>query len=150
MATRSTIAFRNATKEVKVYSHWDGYLDWNGMILLTKYNSKRKIKKLLKNGSISILGTRINPSKHKKHSFDFRTQQKDVCVFYHRDRGEKLTFLGKYEREEYNYIFHKGKWFCATDNNHYFNEIKVKRVNGFFKVYTTEKTIENAPISFYH
>ena len=113
MATRSTIAIQLENGTInQVYCHWDGYLENNGKILMKYYNNAEIIKELISKGSISTLGININPSKVSKVYFN--SPQKDVCVFYSRDRNEELynSSFENFEEyskngnfEEFNYIF---------------------------------------------
>lgn len=53
--------------------------------------------------------------------------QKKMCVFYHRDRGDPLSFtkpneyensidyLRNNEKEEYNYLFVNGEWLLINE-----------------------------------
>ena len=126
MATRSTIAIELADGTVKqTYCHWDGYLDYNGKVLLNHYSNPKKALQLITKGQISSLRPEIG----KKHDFDARYGEDDVerqwTTFYGRDRGEKGTRakvfadFAAYEKdhqyEEYEYIFRNtGEWqVCA-------------------------------------
>ena len=70
-----------------VYCHYDGYLAYNGAMLLEYYNTKERVEELISLGNISSLREKITPEKGSTHSFD--KPDKDVTVFYGRDRGEK-------------------------------------------------------------
>lgn len=115
MATRSTIAKLTEDGMVeKIYCHWDGYLENNGKILKSFYDSNEKVDELLKNGDLSSLGKSINE-----------------CVFYIRDRQEdpkqcsaKIIDFDVYQKnhtEEFNYIWRDGKWFYSdySSKGHY-------------------------------
>lgn len=106
-----------------VYCHNDGYLQYTGLILLEEYSSEEKVEKLVSLGDLSSLGESIEPNPERVHTFDER--QEDVCVFYHRDRGEDWEYVKTlecktieevYERnkQEYNYLFKDGKWYWNT------------------------------------
>ncbi|MFZ9315717.1 MAG: hypothetical protein ACO236_00390 [Candidatus Nanopelagicaceae bacterium] len=58
MATRSAIAIRNsdATYDV-IYCHWDGYPSHQLPILHNKYNTAKKIRRLIAKGDLSVLET---------------------------------------------------------------------------------------------
>lgn len=124
MATRSTIAVELSDGTVQqVYAHWDGYLEYTGEILFNHYNTQEAAENLTKLGNISILRKNINPK--GAHSFD--SPEKDVTVYYGRDRGEEgqeptkfrnidMYFL-KLEDQEFNYIFTKGQWFLSMINS---------------------------------
>lgn len=56
MSTRSYIAMKTSEATYKgVYCHYDGYLDYNGVMLLEHYNSKERVEELLSYGNISSL-----------------------------------------------------------------------------------------------
>lgn len=103
MSTRSTIGIKRKDGTMqKIYCHWDGYIEGNGVILQLAYNTPEKIEELLKLGNLSSLGYYISPTSGE-HSFG--NPQRDVCVAYHRDRGEELEYINNSQMEEYNYIF---------------------------------------------
>ena len=116
MATRSTISLIHEDGSViGIYCHWDGYPEHNGEILNKSYTDNKSVLKLIGLGQLSILGNHIEPT-GEDHSFE--NAEDDVCVAYHRDRGEDLNiytskskkeFLENYA-EEYNYFFENGIW----------------------------------------
>lgn len=133
MSTRSTIAieYDNGTVE-QVYCHSDGYLEYNGEILLNHYSDPYKVRELINNGDLSVLGHEIG----EKHPFDnpgrygtpewheFREKYGKMCRFYHRDRGESKTtanyfadydeYVTTHTRQEYEYILRKdGVWYVS-------------------------------------
>lgn len=119
MATRSTIAVQHADGTVsQIYAHWDGYLDGNGQLLHTYYNSQELAEALVSLGSISSLAERRDPL-GTTHTFD--SPEKDVTVYYGRDRGETeveptvYTNFSDYKKngdsQEYDYVFMGGEWF---------------------------------------
>ena len=135
MATRSTIALlRDNGEVVKVYSHWDGYLECNGEILFKYYNTPEKVEALLALGDISSLDVNIGEA----HPFgpDYNNKGSDAdkaydaakeagwTTFYGRDRGEHGTGakvykdLATYEKnaqfEEYNYLYMYGNWYYKS------------------------------------
>jgi hypothetical protein len=131
MATRSTIAIQLENNSIKqVYCHWDGYLSNNGKILVNHYKDSAKVLELINQGSISILAENINPSKDSKHDFD--EPQKDVCLFYSRDREEELEidnfedfedYTSNANFEEFNYIFKDNEWYYSENNNTTFEKV---------------------------
>lgn len=89
MGTRSHIYVKlNDTEYGYIYAHWDGYPSWRGKLLLGSYKTWSKCKSLVKLGNLSSLQAKIRPNK-KKGEHTFENPQKDVTVFYGRDRGEK-------------------------------------------------------------
>ena len=116
MATRSTIAIRNADTTVTgIYCHWDGYLSYNGKVLVENYTTEAAVRELIALGDLSSLGERIG-SKH-----DFDNAPRDECNAYGRDRGETgvdATTFGSWREmlnkvgEGYNYLFVPGEgWY---------------------------------------
>ena len=88
MSTRSYIAMKTGENTYRaVYCHYDGYLEYNGRMLLEHYNTQERVEKLLDLGCISSLHEKLEPETGSHHCFD--TPDEDVTVFYGRDRGEK-------------------------------------------------------------
>jgi|TARA_A200000159_G_scaffold159658_1_gene178589 hypothetical protein len=115
MATRSNIAYQTPEGKIRsIYSHWDGYPECNGKILVDNYKSIEKIKALIELGSVSALGAQIG----QQQDFDDRsTQKKEWTLAYHRDRGEELC-IAEYDdipswiadMEEYAYLWNGKEW----------------------------------------
>ena len=113
MSTRSTIAIRNLDGSMqKIYCHWDGYIEHNGVLLQKYYNTPDKIRELLALGNISSLNKNVNPTTDT-HSFDH--PEADVVVAYHRDRGEEFGTAMPDQLEEFNYVFNMfdGVWYVT-------------------------------------
>jgi len=67
MATRSTIAMKTEDGKVRaIYCHWDGYVGYNGKMLMGEYTDPSKVKQLIDLGDISSLRKDIG----EKHPFD--------------------------------------------------------------------------------
>lgn len=117
MSTRSFIAKQiGDDKYLTIYCHSDGYLSYNGAMLIDHYNSEERVDELLKLGDLSCLCKKLNPDPSEPHSFDYWERQKDVTVAYGRDRGETGTEAREYTMAqldapdnwtEYVYIFNK-------------------------------------------
>ncbi len=130
MSTRSYIAMKTGENTYRaVYCHYDGYLEYNGRMLLEHYNTQGRVEKLLDLGCISSLREKLEPDAGNHHCFD--TPDEDVTVFYGRDRGEKGQEAVVCTKEqltdphswiEYVYVFDNGTW--------YFSQIER---NGFSK-----------------
>ena len=101
MSTRSYIGISTVEEGINyikyVYCHFDGYtINGVGQMLFEHYKDEEKVKKLISLGDISFLEKNIEPSS-SKHSFN--TPEKDVTVFYHRDRGDMKS--GPYKIYQY-------------------------------------------------
>ena len=102
MSTRSSISVFDKGLYTTVYCHNDGYLSYNGKILLEHYNDLKKVKRLVGLGDMSVLG-----------------DDPQTCYFYHRDRNEewqtvspsKCEKLSDIITQEFNYVFAGGNWF---------------------------------------
>lgn len=118
MSTNSQIAVQHEDGSIsEIYCHWDGYLAYNGRILLTHYNSLELAESLVSLGDLSLLGSRIHPT--GPHTFD--NPEPDTCIYYNRDRNESDIEPTKYDSlndymilfdhdYEYNYMFANGCW----------------------------------------
>ena len=125
MSTRSLIAKQIGEDEyLTIYCHSDGYLTYNGAMLLDHYNTPEKVDALLELGDISSLRERLEPEQNETHSFE--NPLEDVTIAYRRDRGEKNTEAEKYTLKKldnpegwhaYVYIFtdkNEWKFYCST------------------------------------
>jgi len=140
MGTRSTIALEFADGTVEqVYCHWDGYLAYNGQMLLEYYSNPFILRDLIDLGDISSLKPTIG-TKHAFSHFDTEMKQedydalyRDMTTFYGRDRGETGTnskkfvdfqdYLAHHQYEEYDYILRnvngKATWFVSDHDGAY-------------------------------
>jgi hypothetical protein len=129
MATRSTIALEFADGTVQqVYSHWDGYLEHNGRLLVKHYSDPFKLRDLIDLGDVSSLKEEIG-TQHAFSQFDTEMNADEydalygnMTTFYGRDRGEQGTGAKKFAdfadyeanfiHEEYAYILRRdGNWY---------------------------------------
>ena len=85
-------------KVTAVYGHYDGYPQWVGKILKSKYSNSGKVKLLLKLGKQGISTLDKSMKGGKDHSFE--NPKKGETVFYGRDRGEKGSMTMKYKNIE--------------------------------------------------
>ena len=129
MGTRSRIGVMHGDKCKSVYCHWDGYLDFNGRILLEHYDSA-KANQLVAMGDLSSLRPEIGV----KHPFssldpeagsDYEQHYGNMCTFYGRDRGETNStwqvahtfeeFLeqAKGSTAEFYYVMKDGVWYVG-------------------------------------
>lgn len=111
MGTRARIGIVEPDGSVtSIYTHWDGYPDHHGPILLNHYATEERVRALLALGDLSVLDEGLG----EKHDFDNRPE--GVCNAYGRDRGEadvsarrsaSVDDLKKIA-EEYTYLFRPG------------------------------------------
>lgn len=81
MSTRSLIAKKiGEDKYLTIYCHSDGYLTYNGALLLDHYNLTDQVDKLLALGDISYLAERLEPDPSLPHSFDYDKRQEGVTL----------------------------------------------------------------------
>jgi len=122
MSTRSAIGVMHGDVCKAIYCHSDGYLSYNGKVLLANYDSA-KANHLVAMGDMSALGKEIG----EKINFDDRMVYEGdniatQCRFYGRDRGETgiefSTFFNDQELfqgidAEYFYVMKDGVWFVS-------------------------------------
>lgn len=123
MSTNSGIALRSGETFQTIYCHWDGYPSYMLPMLRENYNSVELASMLISMGDASSINMLIGPNPNKPH--DFLNPQEDVCVFYHRDRGDSwlrcqpscYTWRELFSQSafDYVYIFEDGQW-NAYDN----------------------------------
>lgn len=98
-----------------IYLHWDGYPEYAGKMLEEHYTANDKVTDLTNLGSLSQL--KREPKPQGEHSYG--NPESDVCIAYHRDRGESLDIyygntiqdvVDKIGYGEYTYVFEDGKW----------------------------------------
>ena len=124
MATRSRIAIEDQDGTVRsIYCHFDGYPEYNGVVLKENYQTQEKVEQLIALGSLSSLKPLVAPPEGATHTFD--NPLEDVIVAYHRDRGEELSIKShrnvqefvNSDIEEYGYVFTAaGEWLFINGN----------------------------------
>jgi len=162
MSTRSLIGIQREDDKFEcIYCHSDGYLTYNGAMLLDHYSDKEKVEELLKLGSISILERKLEPNPDMPHSFDYDKRQDDVVVAYTRDRGDKMEpsfFVSLEEMSDYGWIEYsyfldlKNNWKyiknpdkkirdVKQDLEKEYSSMKIKRPKDFYG-YWTDRTLK--------
>jgi hypothetical protein len=127
MATRSTIAVIHEDGTVsQIYCHYDGYVSFNGKLLVTNYNNLLAAEFLVSKGDLSTLGERVT-SQGAQGEHSFSNPEDGVCVYYGRDRGETggetRVFPSVHDyrlyakRQEVNYLFIDGEWLYQYEVN---------------------------------
>lgn len=123
MSTRGLIAIEDADGKCRsTYAHFDMYVSNAGRILIQHYETLEQAEALLALGFLSALGERLAPEPGENHDYD--NPLPDVCIAYHRDRGEDMRpptvwpnadeMLAKAADRfwaEYVYLFRDGKWY---------------------------------------
>ena len=116
MSTHCGIAIKTEIGYKTIYCHNDGYASYMLPMLLSNYNSEELASKLISMGDASSIKKELEPTT-MDHSFD--RPEKDVCIFYVRDRKEPWFAKSpqSYNTKEdlfkqfwYVYIFENGKW----------------------------------------
>ncbi len=117
MSTRSRIGFEAETGTVySVYCHCDGYLEYNGRILVENYGTLEKARQLVSLGSISSLGrnweyrTDENPEGTKDY-FRWRGEESEPTMDFNKEDYARNGFDCD---EEFIYLFMNGEWFYMT------------------------------------
>jgi hypothetical protein len=118
MSTNSGIAVRAGETFQTIYCHWDGHPKTMYPILRDNYGTLELATKLISYGDASSIEAKLEPDPDKPHTF--QNYQEDVCVFYHRDRGDSWIECSPacYTKKElfsqsafeYVYIFEDGQW----------------------------------------
>lgn len=116
MSTHCGIAIKTERGYKTIYCHHDGYPSYMFEMLANNYNSEELARKLVSLGDASYIDRLLEPTPGVAHTFDF--PEKDVSVFYHRDRGEPWNDVAPqtFTREElrsrfyYAYAWEDGQW----------------------------------------
>lgn len=123
MGTRSMVFYEKEDGTLKgSYFHFDGYVEFTGVMLLKFYDSSDKVKALV---DFSPSNSGIEESIEKM--IEEKVAYKDASVHYHFDSIESLSMAlkkGEYSLIEFVYIFtNKGAWEFAIperiDAKHY-------------------------------
>lgn len=131
MGTRSHIGLVDENKNVTyVYCHWDGYPNYNGVVLNKFYQDENKIKSLMAMGDISSLGANtIAKEDWNKLSDEQKGEHTEIgfrvlTLSYGNWRDEvcpaKQCTLEEFVKHnedswiEYKYYFENGVWHCIN------------------------------------
>lgn len=123
MSTQAKIAIENKDGTIDVIHCYEEYI---GVVLFLYYDNIKKNRELISHGEVSRLREKISPNQNETHNFNHSLN--DVCVFYHRDRGEALIkfqynnfeeFI-KHTNFEYIYTFKEKnkKWYIYDHTLH--------------------------------
>ena len=125
MSTRSSIAIKHGDRIKSIYCHSDGYLEYNGRVLLANYADSVKVNKLIAMGDMSMLGKDIGEKISFNSSMEYDADGVAVqCRFYGRDREEEAvdfksfdtedTWVNFYNDCEYFYLYDHGVWYVKA------------------------------------
>ena len=105
MGTRSNIAYERPNGQVVVaYCHYDGYPEYNGVILNENYNTPQKAEELANQGY--FVGLKPN----LKDSLERGGTSKEAPMIYH----SLHTYLNDIQWDiEWIYIFKRGQWYVC-------------------------------------
>ena len=115
MSTHCGIAIKTEKGYKAIYCHHYGYERYMWPMLTKNYNTEELANKLVSLGDASFIDEKLEPT--GEHSFD--NPEDDVCVFYHRDRGEDWNRVRPTEYRAiksmcddyfYVYVWENGKW----------------------------------------
>lgn len=115
MSTHCGIAVKTEKGYETIYCHNDGYPEYMIPMLTQNYNSKELAMELIDYGDASYIDEKLRPTELTHH---FDTPQPGVCIFYHRDRGDKWAETAPeiYHKDSllkdfwYVYIFENDCW----------------------------------------
>lgn len=129
MATRSTIALEFADGTIgQVYCHSDGYLSYNGNILMTHYTDPFKVQQLIDNGDLSLLGVDIGGVIDFNAPMEYTDNEKAVqCRFYGRDRAESgidATYFTNFQDYKDNHTEQEYEYILRNDGNWYVKQYR--------------------------
>ena len=128
MATRSRIGLQLADGNIlSVYHHWDGYPEWLGVTLNSKFNTRDKVAELIDGGDISCCDS----------DSDWNLNKVENHVQYYNDRGDNTeprldSNFDDYVKngEEYAYVFTLDHvWECYAIDRIYDDDYNVVGVN---------------------
>ena len=108
MGTRSIIGMFDGNTVKSVYCHWDGYPENNGKILISSYQTKEKVEKLIDCGSMSSLGSSIEDTKFYNDPNDGSPKFFTAVTVYTKMYDEvpdRKTILLDIHTEEFVYMF---------------------------------------------
>ena len=101
MGTRSRIGIlREDNSILSVYCHWDGYPEFNGVVLQEHFNSYEKASELIAGGDMSYLWMEHRPL--------YYSERGQVCE--PRTNSSVIGYL--MDGEEYAYLFRNDEWVC--------------------------------------
>ena len=119
MGTRSNIAYQRANGQVVVtYCHYDGYPEYNGVLLNEHYNNQKKAEELANQGYLSSLKPTI------KESLEGRANIEPPIIYH-----SAHTFYNDVQFDiEWIYLFKNKQWYVAEHEVSYDSDYKTVHV----------------------
>ena len=110
MGTRSNIAYQRPNGQgVVTYCHYDGYPEYNGVMLSQHYNNQKKAEELANQGYLSSLWPTI------KESLEGRANIEPPAIYH-----SAHTYYNDVQFDiEWIYLFKNGQWYVAKHNVSY-------------------------------
>ena len=106
MSTRSEIAIQLEDESIKsIYCHSDGYLEYNGLMLQTHYNTFEKAESIINENDCSVLKPTIKESRF------YNTWRNDNTKY--KQFNNEFLFMDRFGSDifaEYIYLFKNDKW----------------------------------------
>ena len=106
MSTRSYIGYcDNGFKNITAsYCHWDGYVEYNGMILNESYTTIEKVKKLVDGGDMSSLKENVEEIRYYKDENTEASKVKDFEEMGKYMSGIDYVYLFNVETEVWYFV----------------------------------------------
>ena len=127
MGTRSRLGLELSDGSIlSIYSHFDGYPEFNGVKLVENFNTLDKVKELIDMGDISCLWTNVGWNQETLEEtgpLPYSSRGEDCPPRLDADLCEYLLPDGA---EEYHYVFRNGEWVCY--DMHQFDDSKLPEV----------------------
>ena len=110
MSTRSTIAMVTKRGDIDaIFCHWDGYPEYVGKILDTRYVTEKRVAKLMDMGDLESLGKTL--AKCRFHRRDFGCAEEDTRKETHKSLSEAVAAMdAELGLREYLYLFADMRW----------------------------------------
>ena len=137
MGTRSNIAYQRPNGQVVVaYCHWDGYPEYNGVMLNKHYNNQKKAEELANQGYVSSLKPTI------KETLDDRANIEPPTIYH-----SAHTFYNDVQFDiEWIYLFKNNQWYVAKHDRTFDDEYRCVdkgiKENDFQPLWSVVATLE--------
>ena len=115
MGTRSNIAYQRPNGKVVVtYCHWDGYPEYNGVMLNQHYDNQKKAEELANQGYVSSLKPTI------KETLEDRVNTEPPIIYH-----SAHTFYNDVSWQvEWIYLFKNNQWYVAKHDRTFDDEYR--------------------------